>query len=358
MSGGPDLTAAAAEPGRVLRVSAGLVAVAIAVFLVRTLTANPLGPIVHADFDRAGLNVRAGDEVRVRGVPVGEIRAIRVDPSDLSARYELVLDPGTSIAADSGARVVPKTLLGDKYIELDAAAPGEPVLADGALIPRERTEPVAELEEVLDEIGTLIGSIDAAALGGALNAVAYGLGDGTSLRSATAGLGAAADVTASSRDDLHRLLDDLPDVATTFAERAEDVTIMAEGFSQVLATIDEHQTDLTVALQRNADLLADARTLVEDPRLARTVRDGLVVLDIVTQHPGRIAAYLRAFPVYLEGLVSATFIDHLYAQVAHTFVVLPHLDGHGGDDDGGREAGPHVVIKTPPPEDQPGGGAP
>ena len=48
--------------------------------------------MVTADFNRAGLNIRAGDEVRVRGLPVGKVKAIETDRKDFSARYVLAIE--------------------------------------------------------------------------------------------------------------------------------------------------------------------------------------------------------------------------------------------------------------------------
>src|SRR5205085_9358053 len=96
---------------------------------------------VTATFSRAGLNVRPGYEVRVRDMPVGTITSIRVDRHDFSAEYTLQLDPGTAVARDTHAALVPKTFFGDKYVELDPAEPGQPRLLAGDHIDRRQTQP-------------------------------------------------------------------------------------------------------------------------------------------------------------------------------------------------------------------------
>ncbi|MCU1448613.1 MAG: hypothetical protein JWP02_783, partial [Acidimicrobiales bacterium] len=45
--------------------------------------------LVTADFDRAGLNVRPGYEVRVRDYPVGTVKDITVDRTRFTATYTL-----------------------------------------------------------------------------------------------------------------------------------------------------------------------------------------------------------------------------------------------------------------------------
>ena len=66
-----------------------LVVTVLIVGLIAAWLGRP-GPERHeitVEFARAGLNVRPGDEVRVRGVPVGTIASIDVDRETYTARY-------------------------------------------------------------------------------------------------------------------------------------------------------------------------------------------------------------------------------------------------------------------------------
>ena len=65
-------------PGVLMRIVGALVVAQLfALWLHRP---GPEKMTVTADFNRAGLNIRAGDEVRVRGLPVGSVKAILIDP--------------------------------------------------------------------------------------------------------------------------------------------------------------------------------------------------------------------------------------------------------------------------------------
>src|SRR6059058_3414041 len=116
--------------------------------------------IVTADFDRAGLNVRPGYEVRVRDYPVGTISAVDVDRKTFNAVYTLKLDPGTAVARDTKAVLVPKTLFGDKYVQLDPALPGQPALHSGDHIARAQTQDPVEIQQVFDETTPLLQALD------------------------------------------------------------------------------------------------------------------------------------------------------------------------------------------------------
>jgi phospholipid/cholesterol/gamma-HCH transport system substrate-binding protein len=337
----------------------GVLALALVVLVVRPSGEHALA--VSAEFDRAGLNVRVNDEVRIRGVPVGHIVAIDTS-GDRGATYHLELSDDVEVAADSGARIVPKTLFGDKFVELDGAREGEPVLAAGDVIPRERTRPVSELEEVLDRLGGLLEEVDLAALGATVDVYAEAMGDGEDLARAMRGLGAMAELASEERDAFRGILATAPPVADTFARRAGDLESLTRDLSKVAGTLaDEHESFAT-ALSSNADLLERATTLVTDDRLAALTDDGLTVLDIVTDHPGAVEEYLGGVPDYLEGVIDAVFLTTLYALVPDMLVALPHVAGYEalqrGDAERGSGPGPHVVIDAgdqDPPEVPPDG---
>jgi phospholipid/cholesterol/gamma-HCH transport system substrate-binding protein len=326
------------------------VAVAVlALAVILTVVRHPGEPgmVLSAEFDRAGLNVRVDDEVRIRGVPVGHIAEIEVT-DDRGATYHLELEPDTEVAADSGARIVPKTLFGDKFVELDPATVDAPPLRSGDVIPRERTRPVSELEEVLDRLGGILVELDVVALGATVDVYADALGDGEDLARAVRGLGAMAELASTERDAFRGLLATAPPVAETFTRRADELESITHDLSQVAGLLADERELFATTLRSNADLFERASTLVTDERLAALTDDGLTVLDIVADHPGAVEEYLGGVPDYLEGVVDAVFLTTLYALVPHMLLGLPHVAGHEAlqrsDAERGSGPGPHVVV--------------
>jgi len=86
---------------------------------------------VYASVPQSG-NLILHDQVRVRGVRVGQVLATSVD-DDGRARLTLQLEPGVDLPADTGVRVRANGLLGARYVEL---VPGTrpQQLADGATV--------------------------------------------------------------------------------------------------------------------------------------------------------------------------------------------------------------------------------
>src|SRR5438874_2725434 len=180
--------------------------------------------LVKADFARAGLNVRPGYEVRVRDMPAGKIKDIKVNRGDFSAVYTLALDPAVPVAKDTHASLVPKTLFGDKYVALDPAEPGQPALANGDTIDRDHTRPPTEIQQIFDRVTPILQALDPPRFGASLSAISSGLaGEGDDLRRLTEGWSEAMDALNSHQADLHTLLTSIPGVAGTFAERSQQL---------------------------------------------------------------------------------------------------------------------------------------
>src|SRR6187200_1150836 len=74
---------------------------------------------VHVTATHAGLQLHKHADVKMRGVIVGEVRSMASDGD--GARLDLALSPAevASIPSNVTARILPKTLFGEKYVELE-----------------------------------------------------------------------------------------------------------------------------------------------------------------------------------------------------------------------------------------------
>ena len=72
--------------------------------------------------DKAGLQLPDNADVKIRGVQVGEVREARSTAEGVRLRLGLYPDSLETIPADVTARLLPKTLFGEKYVALDIPA--------------------------------------------------------------------------------------------------------------------------------------------------------------------------------------------------------------------------------------------
>jgi phospholipid/cholesterol/gamma-HCH transport system substrate-binding protein len=104
---------------------------------------------LKAEFSSAnGLVPQA--EVRVSGVHVGTV--LGIDASrDGGALVTMALQPDIRLRQDTRAVIRPKTLLGEKFVELvRRQGSGQPYLQSGATIPRLQTGQAVEIDDILN----------------------------------------------------------------------------------------------------------------------------------------------------------------------------------------------------------------
>jgi virulence factor Mce-like protein len=254
---------------------------------------------VVLETDTVGNQLQEASDVKVRGVIVGDVR--EVSASADGATIELAIKPEylEQIPADVSARLLPKTLFGERFVALQL--PEEPAadrLADGDVIGQDRTENAIELQKVIDDMLPLLQAVEPQDLAYTLGAVADALrGRGNSLGSNLAatgdyigelntvlpqiqaditGIADLADTYDASADDLLAVLDDLAVTNTTLVDQSEQL--------RRTFTVGESSARVTAGfLERNE------RNLIS---LAETSRPVL----------GVFAEYSPTYPCVLEGL--------------------------------------------------------
>lgn len=126
--------------------------VALLVTAVVILTRGPETRTVTAHFSRA-VSLYEGSEVRILGVPVGEVTA--VVPSGSTVRVEMEYDAEYAVPQDAQAVIVTPTLTADRFVQLSPAYTSGPKLADGAEIAVEDTGTPIELDRIYRSLADL-----------------------------------------------------------------------------------------------------------------------------------------------------------------------------------------------------------
>ncbi|MGI5419299.1 phospholipid/cholesterol/gamma-HCH transport system substrate-binding protein [Actinomadura luteofluorescens] len=126
--------------------------------------------------ERAGLQLLPHSDVKVRGLIVGEVRDTDADAQ--GATLHLALDPGKAklIPRNVQARLLPKTLFGEKYVDLEIPAQaGALGLRSGQVIQQDRSQAAVEIDKVLNDLLPLLQAVKPAELNATLNALATAL---------------------------------------------------------------------------------------------------------------------------------------------------------------------------------------
>ena len=90
--------------------------------------------------DHTGLQLNDGADVKLRGVIVGEVRSISTDGHQATLRLALDPQQAALIPANVTARMLPKTLFGERYVALQVPADASTMpLRDGSVIGQDRS---------------------------------------------------------------------------------------------------------------------------------------------------------------------------------------------------------------------------
>jgi len=105
--------------------------------------------IIYATFEGTpGISPGNGQEVRIAGVPVGEIRSVEVNEQG-NAKVELAIEPKHDVYDNATVVMRPKSPLNEMYVLLDPGTPAGKPLSDGDTLPVTASRRPVQIDEVL-----------------------------------------------------------------------------------------------------------------------------------------------------------------------------------------------------------------
>ena len=173
---------------------------------VALLSTLSLGTHTYRAILEHSAGLRAGEDVQVHGVSVGEVRSVDLaGPGDAAyVEVRFTVDSGIRLGKNTTAEVKVATLLGTHYLEVDPHGSG--ALAGGT-IPRGQTSVPYNLQDVLEQGTASLDSLDPDLLARALTATSDALGaSGDDVGPALQGIARLADVVSARSAQTGRLL--------------------------------------------------------------------------------------------------------------------------------------------------------
>jgi virulence factor Mce-like protein len=278
-----------------LCVLALLVGLSVAVFQQRFTPAV----LVQLRTDHVGNQLQEASDVKVRGLVVGQVRDIST--SGDGALVSLALDPDQigAIPANVSARLLPKTLFGERYVDLVLpTSPARASLHEGDTITQDRSSTAIELERVFDDLLPLLRTVRPQDLSATLNAMATALeGRGTRLGQ---NLRLVDDYVKQIQPHLPTLTDDidrLADVASLYADAAPDLVATVRDLAVTSQTIATKQSVLADFLAGTTGMARTA-TQVLDEDGDRIIRVGELSRPTLQV----LARYAPEYPCLAQGL--------------------------------------------------------
>ncbi|MBC6461375.1 MCE family protein [Actinomadura sp. HBU206391] len=275
--------------------------VALLLALTAALFNKTFTPVVRVkvNSDRAGLQLLPRSDVKVRGLIVGEVRGTRATAN--GAQLDLALDPDKAhlIPGNVQARMLPKTLFGEKYVDLVLPAQRGAAIRSGAVIAQDRSTVTVEVNQVLDHLLPLLQAVKPEKLNATLNALAtalQGRGDqlGHNLEQADSLLKKVNPKLGTLVYDLRAL----SEVSDVYDAAAPDLLQTLRNLNVTGSTIVEKKAAI--------EALIPAVTEVSDKgtRFAQDNGNKIVGVNIANRQALELVAkYSPSFPCVLAGLM-------------------------------------------------------
>lgn len=258
------LTIAVAAGLVIALIGGGFLAVRAAFFAPTTITA--FFPTVTA--------IYPGDDVKISGIKVGTIDSI--EPQGTKAKMTISVDHGIPVPADAKAVVVAQNLVAARYVQLTPAyrsSRGGPKMADGAVIPLERTAVPVEWDDVKKQLERLAtdlgpsGNMSTTPVGRFIDSAANALdGNGEKLRDTLQQLSGVGRILANGSGNFVGILKNLQVFVTALRDSNDQIVFVNERLATLSSVLDGSKSDLDAALTNLSVALTEVKRFIAGTR--------------------------------------------------------------------------------------------
>ena len=256
---------------------------------------------IQASFAAAGQGLISGSDVKIRGVNVGQVK--RIELVDGAALVTMRINGGERIPVTAEAVIRPKTLFGEKYVDITPgrAEANGPWLEGGDRI--EKTLGGFELERVLADAYPLLEAIepdDLFTVLTELSTAARGMGESIN-RSIVNGEKLSA-ISARHDADTRQFLTDLADLTGELADRSDDLVGAARDLDVALPTITSRADEFETLLAQTTRLAGDLADVLDANRsfLRKNVTLGGRTIELLANERDRIVPLVQGLRKYAQ----------------------------------------------------------
>lgn len=247
-------------------------------------------------------SITPSSQVTYRGVVIGTVSEVRIDPGGNGVSVQLALHPGTRVPADSDAVISMATPLAVQTVDLQPTSDTGPYLRDGSVIEAGRTRRPIPLDTLLVHFTELTGQLRPEDVSAVTEALSTGLaGKGPELTRILDNSAILLETTREHRSQFDRLVAGSRRLTGPSGDRIRG---LAAGLRSLTEQIRGHQP----RLERVLDTAPDAtRHLAElfarnDPATTALLGNLVTTGQIVAVRAPALDQLLISFPEALSGL--------------------------------------------------------
>jgi phospholipid/cholesterol/gamma-HCH transport system substrate-binding protein len=227
---------------------------------------------LYASFDAAGQGLQAKSDVKIHGVTIGAVKSVKLVNG--RALVKMVVDRDQQVPKDSTAAIKPKTLFGEKFVDIEPASPDVevhgPFLTDGGHIDKTVPTRGTELEDVLAAAYPILSKINPTQLTTVLDTLAQaGRGEGPAINRQLGNFQQLADVAAAHNLDTQELLADFSLLSNSIANDSPGIVALAKSLNIVLPQVNARGDEITTILGNLSRVSNDTANLLDANRAAQ-----------------------------------------------------------------------------------------
>lgn len=219
----------------------------------------------HATFSEAS-RLKAGQDVRIAGVPVGSVNAVKLNP-DNTVDVSFNVNKRYQLYTSSQAKVRYENLVGDRFLEI-TSGPGElRKLAPGGTIPVQNTQPALDLDALLGGLRPVLKGLDGNKVNEISNAVIEMLqGQGGALANMLTSTSAFTQNLAARDQLIGDVITNLNTVLSTVDEKGAQFDASVDELQKLIGGLSEGRDPIAGAIEPLAAAENDLTDMLEKSR--------------------------------------------------------------------------------------------
>jgi|KBSSwiStaDraftv2_1062776.scaffolds.fasta_scaffold131127_2 phospholipid/cholesterol/gamma-HCH transport system substrate-binding protein len=255
---------------------------------------------LYADFGTGG-GIFTHASVDYRGFPVGKVGSVSLLADGV--RVQLILSEGTRVPTGTSAVVVPRSAVGEQYVDLRPDKETGSYLAAGDVIPRERTGGPLPLETLLVNLDDLVRSINADDVASVLDELGKAFeGNELALQKLLDASSLLVDEALRHKDSTLALIRDGRTALAAEADSSSAIRAWAHSLAQLAESVRKADPDLRGLLGATPPAVEQLTGLLKDldPSVGTLLANLITVTGVTaTRLPG-VRQMLILYPTAIE----------------------------------------------------------
>ncbi len=212
-----------------------------------------------------------GDDVRILGVRVGAIETIEAQAQEVKMTFWV--DEKYKVPAEAKAVILSPSLISARAIQLVPAYTKGRVMANNAVIPRDRTAVPVEWDDLRKQLQKLVQSLQPTERGGVsdlgalVNTAADNLrGEGTNIHDTIVKLSQAFSALGDHSRDVFSTIRDLSTVVSALQDSTDLMRALNRNLAATTALLDNQPDEVGEAIGDINDVVSDVQSFVDENR--------------------------------------------------------------------------------------------